>query len=189
MSVMQTFAPFFALIRRQFFIAERKKAVILWQTKNAKKMKILFNLEYYTTFGEQLLLNIPDGKGTVTSYGMTTLDGHNWVCELPWAAKAGTYFDYYYSVCRGEEVVRQILSRLTALKEKHFDWNVLHTLAVYLLDTECSMTASAELLHLHQNTIKYRINVIANTLGFRPGKIPDSMQLYRALAIDRLLQT
>ena len=90
---------------------------------------------------------------------------------------------------RGEEVVRQILSRLTALQEKHFDWDVLHTLAVYLLDTECSMTASAELLHLHQNTIKYRINVIANTLGFRPGKIPDSMQLYRALAIDRLLQT
>ena len=90
---------------------------------------------------------------------------------------------------RGEEVVRQILSRLTALQEKHFDWDVLHTLAVYLLDTECSMTASAELLHLHQNTIKYRINVIANTLGFRPGKIPDSMQLYRALAIDRLLQS
>ena len=106
MSAMQTFARFFALIRRLFFIAERKKAVILWQTKNAKKMKILFNLEYYTTFGEQLLLNIPDGEGAVTSYGMITLDGHNWVCELPWAAKAGTYFDYYYSVCRGEEVVR-----------------------------------------------------------------------------------
>ena len=69
-------------------------------------MKILFNLEYYTTFGEQVLLNIPSADGKLISYGMITLDGHSWTYELSWAGKAGTFFDYYYSICRGEEVVR-----------------------------------------------------------------------------------
>ena len=83
-------------------------------------MKLLFNLEYQTSFGEQLVLNILGENGMASTHAMMTLDGCNWTCELAWAGshspdlhsaplgqgRKGTYFDYYYSVCRGEEVVR-----------------------------------------------------------------------------------
>ena len=44
-----------------------KKVVTLPLARNKKtnNMKILFNLEYQTTFGEQLVLNILDGEKPV----------------------------------------------------------------------------------------------------------------------------
>ena len=77
-------------------------------------MKILFNLEYQTNFGEQLVLNLLDGTSSkaVATQPMQTTDGLHWWCELndlsPLTSHHSplTYFDYYYSVCRGDEEVR-----------------------------------------------------------------------------------
>ena len=71
-------------------------------------MKIQFNLEYGTTFGENLVLNILTGEDAakVSQHKMTTLDGQHWFCELTKAAKLSTYIDYYYTLVRGEEEVR-----------------------------------------------------------------------------------
>ena len=69
-------------------------------------MKLLFNLEYHTTFGEQLVLNILGENGTTSEHAMTTLDGLLWTCELSWMGKAGTFFDYYYSVYNDGRVTR-----------------------------------------------------------------------------------
>ena len=71
-------------------------------------MKILFNVEYQTTFGEELVLNILSGEDApkTTSHKMTTLDGLHWFCELTKAPKTGTYIDYYYSLFHGENEVR-----------------------------------------------------------------------------------
>ena len=69
-------------------------------------MKILFNVEYQTTFGEELVLNILSGEEKATTHKMTTLDGYHWFCELTKAPKTGTYIDYYYSLLRGETEVR-----------------------------------------------------------------------------------
>ena len=69
-------------------------------------MKILFNLEYQTTFGEELMLNIMGENGSTELYKMGTLDGLHWTYELSRAVQAGTYMDYFYSVCRGESVYR-----------------------------------------------------------------------------------
>ena len=70
-------------------------------------MKILFNVEYQTTFGEDLVLNILSDDATKTSkHKMTTLDGLHWFTELTKAAKPGTYIDYYYSLLRGGEEAR-----------------------------------------------------------------------------------
>lgn len=102
--------------------------------------------------------------------------------ELEFAESCHRYIN------QGEEEVSHMISKVGVLQEKSQDWDVLQTLKVYLLDTECSITVSSELLHVHPNTIKYRINVITNLLGFRPGKMPDSIKLYQALAIHRLLQ-
>ena len=68
-------------------------------------MKINFHLEYQTTFGEELALNILlDGK--TEQHKMDTLDGIHWTCELSKAVKTCAYIDYYYSVMRGGEETR-----------------------------------------------------------------------------------
>jgi len=68
-------------------------------------MKILFNLEYQTTFGEELTVNIlTDGK--TDQHKMSTLDGLHWTCELNMPAKPSTHIDYYYSVMRGDQKTR-----------------------------------------------------------------------------------
>ncbi len=89
---------------------------------------------------------------------------------------------------QGEDRLHQIFSGLKILHEKGLDWDVFHTLETYMLDTECSVSGSADQLHVHPNTIKYRINVVTNILGFRPGIIPDSIDLYQALGVHRLLE-
>ena len=37
-------------------------------------MKLRFNVEYQTTFGEQLVLNIKENNAKTTSYRMSSLD-------------------------------------------------------------------------------------------------------------------
>ena len=54
--------------------------------------------------------------------------------------------------------------------------------------TECiDRDRTAELLFLHKNTIKYRLQRISDLLGYRIGKMPETIDLYRGAAIYRLL--
>ncbi len=73
-------------------------------------MNLQFHLEYQTVFGEELVLNHvsvhEDGEREVTSYRMSTLDGMHWSCDLNGVLKLGTAVDYYYSVMRGDQVLR-----------------------------------------------------------------------------------
>ena len=69
-------------------------------------MKLLFNLEYQTTFGEDLVLNIQQDDAKVSQHKMSTLDGYHWYVEISNTWKAGTTINYYYSVMRGNDVLR-----------------------------------------------------------------------------------
>ena len=72
-------------------------------------MKLKFNLEYQTTFGEELVLNMLNGEANtnkVEQHKMSTLDGLHWTCELSKSVKTTAYVDYYYSVYRGEAQTR-----------------------------------------------------------------------------------
>ena len=71
-------------------------------------MKLLFNLEYKTNFGEELVLNIlsQDSTTKVSQHKMTTADGTHWTVEVNKTVQAGTYIDYYYTLQQGEEVLR-----------------------------------------------------------------------------------
>ena len=71
-------------------------------------MKLIFNLDYHTSFGEDMVLNIlPEEAGAkVSQHKMTTLDGEHWFVELAKTVKPGTCIDYYYSMMRGDEEAR-----------------------------------------------------------------------------------
>ena len=49
------------------------------------------------------------------------------------------------------------------------------------------VTHTAQALFLHINTIKYRLQRISDLLGYRIGKMPETIELYRSAAIYRLL--
>ena len=69
-------------------------------------MKIFFNIQYATTFGEILRLNVVGkGKDIEKVYSMNTYDGKSWHCEI--TAESGTsQMEYYYSVENGDSEVR-----------------------------------------------------------------------------------
>jgi len=69
-------------------------------------MKLIFNLEYQTIFGEQLVLNFVDETGKAEPHTMDTRDGKHWTYEYSKVVKTGKCLDYYYSVQRGDEVIR-----------------------------------------------------------------------------------
>lgn len=62
------------------------------------------------------------------------------------------------------------------------------TLGVYLLDAGAGVTRTAELLYLHKNTVKYRLQKITDILGCRVGRLPESFAVYYAVAFQRLLE-
>ena len=59
-------------------------------------MKIIFNIQYKTVFGEELLLNTA-GSGADHSVLMSTTDGNHWSCQLS-VDDSVRSFDYYYTV-------------------------------------------------------------------------------------------
>ncbi len=74
-------------------------------------MNLNFYIEYHTEFGEELVLNLVSagsaGKQETTEYRMSTADGYHWNVQLKSVLKIGTSVDYYYSVMRGDSVVRR----------------------------------------------------------------------------------
>ena len=65
-------------------------------------MKLNFNIEYHTVFGEELVLNVmtKDAQGAAleSAYRMHTADGCHWQYELNGKFSVGNVIDYYYSV-------------------------------------------------------------------------------------------
>ena len=64
---------------------------------------------------------------------------------------------------------------------------LLSTLAVYLLEGNNHFQETADILFLHKNTIKYRIQRIGEILKYPVTKPPEVFQLYKAVAVQRLL--
>ena len=98
----------------------------------------------------------------------------------------------FAALCRkrineGESAALQRTLPLSALQSDREYQDLLHTVCVYLLDCDSSVTRTAEALYLHKNTIKYRLQRISDLLGFRLGKMPETIDLYRSAAIYRLL--
>lgn len=73
-------------------------------------MKLRFNLNYHTVFGEELWLNLTarNGQACQQAYRMTTTDGSIWTLETETETEANTgdCIDYHYSVIRNGKSVR-----------------------------------------------------------------------------------
>lgn len=70
-------------------------------------MNIVFNVDYSTIFGEEIILNIQsDGISDKKALRMVTSDGLRWTCTLNGSFETGTVIDYYYTVNRSGVEVR-----------------------------------------------------------------------------------
>lgn len=88
---------------------------------------------------------------------------------------------------RGEAVVNQKLSCLEQLYSQYDREDLFRTLATYLLDANTNLQQTGDLLYLHKNTIKYRLNKIKAVLNCDLVQMPESFELYQATALQRLL--
>ena len=100
--------------------------------------------------------------------------------ELVFAAECQTILE------ESEAALSTALSPIEPLMHVREDNLLVHTLEVYLLDAKSSVTTCAELLFLHKNTVKYRINRIRELLGHPVDKVPELFALYRSAALHRL---
>ena len=75
-------------------------------------MNLIFHIDYHTTFGEELVLNLitsnHEGTKEVSSCRMATVDGCQWTCIIDRVLKNSDNhcLDYYYSVVRDSELLR-----------------------------------------------------------------------------------
>lgn len=92
------------------------------------------------------------------------------------------------TVDKGEGALANAIKPLKMIKSHNEGTELLNTLCVYLLDANSSVTTCSERLFLHKNTIKYRIGRLSSCLGHPVDKEPEKYNLYRAVAIYRLLE-
>ncbi len=70
-------------------------------------MNIIFNIDYKTEFGQEVLLNVVKGDSS-TRYRMQSDDGQHWKHSIRISAAGTPFLDYFYSVeTHGEEVRRE----------------------------------------------------------------------------------
>lgn len=87
----------------------------------------------------------------------------------------------------GEASIASATDCLYALEERHGSEEFLKTLEVYFLDADMNMQKASEILGVHKNTIKYRINIVCDALGHSVNNPVTTSRLTIALAIRRLL--
>jgi len=73
-------------------------------------MKLQFNINYQTYYGQDLLLNIVTGlnggEHKYSAYRMHTADGYHWQVEINREVLPGIQLNYFYSIWRGDEEER-----------------------------------------------------------------------------------
>ena len=98
---------------------------------------------------------------------------------------AGNCHDTLHKATVLPEKYRLILKPLQGRDEK----TAIDTLSAYLIDADKNIAAAAKYLHVHESTVKYRLNNIKRKLGYDIAEMPGVYSLYKALALNRLLHT
>ncbi len=85
-------------------------------------------------------------------------------------------------------VIQEYIAVLNPLMAGGHTDDLMETLAVFLLDTGVSVAMTAKQMHLHPNTIKYRLKEIKQRLNKNITRLPESYELYLACALVRLMK-
>ncbi|MCR4708949.1 MAG: PucR family transcriptional regulator [Clostridiales bacterium] len=89
----------------------------------------------------------------------------------------------------GEERIREemdILSRLEGFYGESGK-EIADTLTSFYFDSYMSISETADNLFVHANTVKYRLKKVSEFIGCRVTDMPEMMELYKALALKRLI--
>lgn len=88
---------------------------------------------------------------------------------------------------KGEEEIAKVLSPLRIIEESEDAEILMQTLETFFLDTDLSTLQTSKLLNVHNNTVKYRIRRISGLMHADIAKAPQSVVLYRAMMMRRIL--
>ncbi|WP_273327435.1 PucR family transcriptional regulator [Vallitalea guaymasensis] len=104
--------------------------------------------------------------------------------ELQFAKKCQDVID------KGEDSIKETLHLLSPIEKsgKEQRKELYTTLEIFMLDSGLNVSKTAEKLFLHKNTIKYRIKKLNEKFNFHIDKMPESYDLYKAVALRRLLK-
>jgi DNA-binding PucR family transcriptional regulator len=91
-------------------------------------------------------------------------------------------------VAEGEMAVSQYLLPLRPLMKSGHQDDLLKTLKTFLLDAASNVNKTADIMYLHKNSIKYRINSIKKALSYDFMNLPGSYDIYLAAALHRLVE-
>lgn len=89
----------------------------------------------------------------------------------------------------GKDAVRSRTALLEPLLEGKDGPDIVRTLSVFLLDTNRSVTQTAEQLFVHKNTVKFRLQKAGDLLGFHVGDAAQANGLICALSLLRMLRS
>lgn len=94
-------------------------------------------------------------------------------------------------ISQGEEAVKKELGPLKyiGVRTEGQSEELIETLSSFYFDSHMSVTETAENLFIHINTVKYRLRKISEMIGCRVTEMPEMLELYKALAIKRLMQS
>lgn len=74
-------------------------------------MNVKFNIDYHTSFGQELVLNIvtrsKSGKQQVAHHHMQAADSIHWTCDIALSRKSKSSIDYFYSVVKDGQQQRR----------------------------------------------------------------------------------
>ena len=87
----------------------------------------------------------------------------------------------------GADSISEYLSMFDVFEDKRGNDEFIDTLCTFLLDSNCNVQTTSEMMFVHKNTIKYRIKTMSDCLGFTIGTMPGSERLFKACGIKRLL--
>lgn len=101
---------------------------------------------------------------------------------------------FFASECRkiadgGETEIRDALSRFDPFRKLRDSNSMVDTLCVFLLDADQGILRTSEKLFVHSNTIKYRLRIMSDCLGYPIGSMPATYGLYLAAGVKRLIET
>lgn len=89
----------------------------------------------------------------------------------------------------GEDEVNAYMSILNNFEqeERLSFTEMCDTISVYLLDSNSHIGETAKRMHLHKNTIKYRIGKVSERLHYDVNRMPEAVALYTAVALRRII--